>query len=244
MRKEIIGILLFFLLVFVLVSLVSYHPQDPSLNNATAGNAKNLFGVVGAYLADALIGLFGLGAFWVPILLLFMSIQFFADRPPLDFGLTLAGGLLLILTSAALLAYRQDHYVVFGNRFSSGGWIGIHLKKGLFRYTNPTGGGIILSLVWLVGFILMTGFSLMRFGEKCRAVAAKVVDRVKTAYLKRKERHTKAMKRQDRLRRQPPRTAPEIKIKAPKPKIMKPVPAPKQDVFAFMKKEEIGRAHV
>jgi DNA segregation ATPase FtsK/SpoIIIE, S-DNA-T family len=238
MRKEIIGILLFFLLVFVLVSLVSYHPQDPSLNNATAGNhIENLFGLVGAYLADALIGLFGLAAFWMPILLLFMSIQFFADRLPLAFGLTLAGGLLLILTSAALLAYQQDHYVVFGNRFSSGGWIGIHLKKGLFRYTNPTGGGIILSLVWLVGFILMTGFSLMRFGEKCQALLIKIVDQIKTVYLKRKERHAKAQKRQNRLKRQTPRTAPEIKIKAPKPKIMKPVPAPKQDVFAFMKKE-------
>ena len=238
MRKEIIGILLFFLLVFVLVSLVSYHPQDPSLNNATAGNhIENLFGLVGSYLADALIGLFGLGAFWVPLLLLFMSIQFFADRPPLDFGLTFAGGLLLILTSAALLAYQQDHYVVFGNRFSSGGWIGIHLKKGLFRYTNPTGGGIILALLWLVGFILMTGFSLMRFGAKFRAMVVKVVDQIKTAYLKRKERHTKALKRQDRLKHQPPRAVPEIKIKAPKPKIMKPAPAPKQDVFAFMKKE-------
>ena len=238
MRKEIVGILLFFLLVFVLVSLVSYHPQDPSLNNATTGSQiENLFGKVGSYFADALIGLFGLGAFWVPLLLLFMSIQFFSDRPPLDFGLTLTGGLLLILTSAALLAYQQDHYVLFGNRFSSGGWIGIHLKKGLFRYTNPAGGSIILSLVWLVGFILMTGFSLMRFGEKCRAMVLKIVDQIKTAYLKRKERHTKAQKRQDRLKRQTTRKAPEIKIKAPKPKVMKPAPAPKQDVFAFMKKD-------
>ena len=59
-------------------------------------------------LADALIGLFGLGAFWVPFLLLFLSIQFFASRPPLAFGLTFAGGLLLILTSGALLAFQQD----------------------------------------------------------------------------------------------------------------------------------------
>ncbi|MEX1355787.1 MAG: DNA translocase FtsK 4TM domain-containing protein, partial [Desulfobacterales bacterium] len=31
MRKEIIGILLFFLLVFTLVSLLSFSPLDPSL---------------------------------------------------------------------------------------------------------------------------------------------------------------------------------------------------------------------
>jgi S-DNA-T family DNA segregation ATPase FtsK/SpoIIIE len=238
MRKEIIGILLFFLLIFILVSLVSYHSQDPSLNNATAGNRiENLFGLVGSYLADALIGLFGLGAFWVPFLLLFLSIQFFASRPPLAFGLTFAGGLLLILTSGALLAFQQDHYVVFGNRFSSGGWVGIHLKDLLVRYTNPTGGGSILALFWLIGFILMTGFSLLRFGDKCRTIGSAIVDRIKTVYLKRKERRAKSIKRQNRLKTQPPRTAPEIKIKAPQPKIMKPAPAPKQEVFAFMKKD-------
>jgi S-DNA-T family DNA segregation ATPase FtsK/SpoIIIE len=238
MRKEIIGILLFFLLVFILVSLVSYHPQDPSFNNAAAGtHIENLFGLVGAYLSDALIGLFGLGAFWVPLLLLFLSIQFFASRPPIAFGLTLAGGLLLILTSGALLAFQQDHYVVFGNRFSSGGWIGIHLKNALIQYTNPTGAAIILALLWLIGFILMTGFSLLRFSDKCRAALMKVVDRLQTAYLKRKERRTKAAKRQNRLKIESTREAPEIKIKAPKPKIVKPAPAPKQEVFAFMKTE-------
>ena len=67
MRKEIIGILLFFLLVFTLVSLVSYHPLDPSVNNATSDDAvHNLFGLVGAHLAGILIGLFGLGVFWQP----------------------------------------------------------------------------------------------------------------------------------------------------------------------------------
>ena len=238
MRKEITGILLFFLLVFILVSLVSYHPQDPSLNNATAsGRVDNLFGLVGAYLADALIGLFGLGAFWVPLLLLFLSIQFFASRPPLSFGFTFAGGLLLILTSGALLAYQQDHYIIFGNRFSSGGWIGIHLKNLLIQYTNPTGGSLILALLWLIGFILMTGFSLMRFAEKCRAVLMKIIDHYKTIYLKRKERHAKAVKRQNRLKSRKPSPSAEIKIKAPKPKVMKPAPAPKQEVFSFMKKE-------
>jgi S-DNA-T family DNA segregation ATPase FtsK/SpoIIIE len=238
MRKEILGILFFFLLIFILVSLVSYHPQDPSLNNATGGNhIENLFGLVGAYLADALIGLFGLGAFWVPLLLLFLSIQFFSGRPPLVFGVTIAGGLLLILTSGALLAFQQDHFVLFGNRFSSGGWIGIHLNLGLVRYTNPAGSAIILALLWLIGFILMTGFSLLRFGEKCHAAMTKIADQVKTAYLKRKERRAKAHKRHQRLKTQPSKNAPDIKIKAPKPKVMKPVPVPKQEVFAFMKKE-------
>ena len=64
MRKEIFGILLFFLVIFTLISLLSYSPADPSINNARAsGQINNLFGAVGAHLAGMLIGLFGLGAF-------------------------------------------------------------------------------------------------------------------------------------------------------------------------------------
>ncbi|MFO7972821.1 MAG: DNA translocase FtsK 4TM domain-containing protein, partial [Desulfobacterales bacterium] len=36
MRKEIIGISLFFLVIFTLISLLSYSPADPSINHATS----------------------------------------------------------------------------------------------------------------------------------------------------------------------------------------------------------------
>ncbi|MEE8398444.1 MAG: DNA translocase FtsK 4TM domain-containing protein, partial [Desulfobacterales bacterium] len=52
MRKEIIGIFLFFLVIFTLVSLLSYSPLDPSINHAvTSREAHNFFGVFGAYLS-------------------------------------------------------------------------------------------------------------------------------------------------------------------------------------------------
>ena len=62
MRKEIIGIFLFFLVVFSLISLLSYSPTDPSINHVRGpGPIHNLFGWVGAHLAGMLIGLLGLG---------------------------------------------------------------------------------------------------------------------------------------------------------------------------------------
>ena len=57
MRKEIIGIILFFLVILTLISLVSYDSADPSILNARApGKVHNLFGVLGAHLAGILIG--------------------------------------------------------------------------------------------------------------------------------------------------------------------------------------------
>ena len=74
MRKEIFGILLFFLVVFSLISLLSFHPGDPSIHNAGGhGPVHNLFGALGAQTAGLLVGLWGLGAFWVPVLLLLAS---------------------------------------------------------------------------------------------------------------------------------------------------------------------------
>ena len=75
MRKEIYGIILFFQVIFTLISLISYSPLDPSINHVgAAGPVHNLFGFVGAQVAGLLIALFGLGALWIPLLLLLASI--------------------------------------------------------------------------------------------------------------------------------------------------------------------------
>src|SRR5512143_1550443 len=162
MRREIIGIFLFFFVIFTLISLLSYHPADPSIHSAATGaRVHNLFGVVGAHLAGLLIGLFGMGSFWIPLLLLLGSLQFFGNQSGRVMACTAAGGVLLVLTSAGLLALHQDHYVLFDRKFSSGGLLGIPIRAFLVTYANPAGGVIILVALWLVGFILATGFSLL-----------------------------------------------------------------------------------
>ena len=85
MRKEIIGIILFALVIFTLGSLFSYHPDDPSIHSAAGGNVThNMFGVMGAHTAGLLIGLFGIGAFWIPVLFLYFRFQFFLNNPGLS----------------------------------------------------------------------------------------------------------------------------------------------------------------
>ena len=46
------GIILILLGIMFVISVLSYHPSDPSLNSATSGTAKNLLGLAGSYLAD------------------------------------------------------------------------------------------------------------------------------------------------------------------------------------------------
>ncbi|MBW2435920.1 MAG: DNA translocase FtsK 4TM domain-containing protein, partial [Deltaproteobacteria bacterium] len=236
MRKEIIGIFCFFLVIFTLISLLSFSPNDPSIHNAKAGGEiHNLFGLLGAHLAGILIGLFGLGAFWIPLLLLLTSIHFFGDHPLQAKMSTLIGGIALVVITGSLLAMRQDTYLLFGSQFSAGGLIGLPLKSFLIKYTNFTGALIILILLWIVGFILSTGFSLIAFCLRCWDWISAIADRIKTIYLKWKERRERSRKFAQVDRKTTRAKAKKIKIKAATAKPMKPVPTPKQEEFKFMK---------
>ena len=236
MRKEIIGILLFFLVIFMLGSLLSYSPADPSIHNAKAlGSTHNLFGVFGSHSASIFIGLFGLGAFWLPILLLFASIHFFCKHPRKAVVLTIVGGILLVITTGSLLAFQQNHYLIFGSKFSSGGIIGIPLKSFFVRYANATGAAIILIIVWIIGFILATGFSMISFIRLCWRMAIVVSNRIKTLIVIWKERRAKAKKLSKIKKEHRSKKEEEIRIKTPEAKHIKDTPVPKQEVFEFMR---------
>ncbi|UCF93214.1 MAG: DNA translocase FtsK 4TM domain-containing protein [Desulfobacterales bacterium] len=236
MRKEIVGILLFFLVIFTLVSLLSFSPADPSIHNAKAsGPIHNLFGIIGAHVAGLLIGVFGLGACWLPILLLLASIHFFASRSPRALLATLCGGSLLIITTGGLLAIYQNHYIIFGNQFSAGGLVGIPFKSFLVKFTNFTGALMILILMWIVGFMLATGFSLLAFFKRSWGLVAAAADRLVTTYLKWKERREKARRRVKINQETHSKRERKIKIRPSATQPIKAVPAPKQEVFDFMR---------
>ena len=235
MRKELIGIFLFFLVILTLISLMSYSPADPSIHNAKAvGDIHNLFGLFGAHLSGLLVGLFGLGAFWFPILLLLASIHFFGNHPDKAIVLTIVGGILLVVTTGSLLALKQNHIIIFGTKFSSGGIIGIPLKSFLVKYSNVTGGTIILALFWLTGFILATGFSLIMLSKRCWKTIIFSADRIHTLIIKWKEQWKKSRKHSKIKKEQADKQEREIKIKAPRPKPVKEVPVPRQEAFDFM----------
>jgi S-DNA-T family DNA segregation ATPase FtsK/SpoIIIE len=236
MRKEIIGILFFFLVIFTLISLVSYSPDDPSIHHARAmGPIHNFFGLFGAHTAGLLVGLFGIGAFWIPIILLICSIHILGGRAHKTLAIIGGGGILLIITTGALLAVHQHAYTLFGNRFSAGGLIGIPLKSFLVTYSNGTGAVIILILVWLIGFILATGFSIFAFMKRCGSAAVSVYDKIQTLYLKQKERRLKARKRLKTIQDQRQKKQSEVKIKSAGPAPIKATAKPKQEVFDFMR---------
>jgi S-DNA-T family DNA segregation ATPase FtsK/SpoIIIE len=68
--NEAAGLVSLFAGLFIVLSLISFHPQDPSWNLATgATRAHNLTGKAGSYTADLCFQLFGLCSFTIPAIL-------------------------------------------------------------------------------------------------------------------------------------------------------------------------------
>ncbi len=167
MRKELIGILLFFLVIFTLFSLFSFDPKDSFLQHpGVNGGIHNFFGYAGATVSGHLIGLLGLGAYWIPILLLISSIHFFNARPGTTIAVTITGGMILAITTGGLVSFRDHYLLIWGSAFSSGGQIGLSFHRFLIAYTNISGSLVILFLLWIIGLILTTGFSLVGFSKR------------------------------------------------------------------------------
>jgi len=229
------GVVLVFALIFTAVSLLSYHPSDPSINRAgVSGEVQNLFGPVGAHVGGFLIYLFGLGAFWIPILLLIISVYTFKGYGKGVIILAVVGGLLLAVMTGGLLSVYQSYYLVFGKRFSSGGIVGIPLAKIAVKYSNRTGGLIFLLTIWTIAFIITTRVSLIALFQSLVRLCIRVFNRVGTAWIIWRERRNKAKRRTETRDKRLPRKKASVKVIKPCLKHVKEVPPGRQEAFEFI----------
>jgi len=164
MKKELYGILLLFSIILTAVSLFSYNAADPCVGPDFLIVPKvvhNLFGLVGAHVAGFFIYFFGMGALWVPLLLALLSVWFLKERSPKIIWLTLAGGMILMISTGSILFLFKDAYGFSNTLISAGGVIGRGLVSFLLKYTNSVGCITILLFFIIIGFTLTTGISLV-----------------------------------------------------------------------------------
>ena len=81
LKKEMIGIGLIGLFIFVMASLLSYHPLDPSFNTLSSGPVKNWCGRAGSYIGDALMQLFGIMSYCLAAYALVFAVFYVKKRP-------------------------------------------------------------------------------------------------------------------------------------------------------------------
>ncbi len=236
MRKELTGILLFFLVVFTLFSLFSFDPADPFFRHpGIHEHAGNFFGFTGATVSGYFISLFGVGAYWIPVFFLISSIHFFSAKSFISIATTIFGGVVLAVTTGSLISFQHHYVPVWGNFFAPGGQIGLLFYKALTAYANTSGALVILLLLWVIGLMLTTGFSIIGMAAKLQQVLTVMTARKTPATpinvaSTENSRKTKTIKREkvapEKSDTAPPRTMPQPPIVCePLPKTVATPPA-------------------
>ena len=155
--------------VYLMVSLVSFNPSDPSWSQtAWHEPIHNLGGSPGAWLADTLLFVFGVMAYAIPLVILGLCWITFRHRNYEDYidyfaiGLRLIGVLALVVTTCGLAAINADDIWYF----ASGGVIGSLVSSAMAPYLNQATGTLVLLCVWAAGITLYTGWSWLTIAEK------------------------------------------------------------------------------
>lgn len=158
--------------VFLLLALLTYHPEDPSWTSlSSVESVSNGAGRVGAFSADLLLASFGYFAYIFPLLVAYWGIKVLRERRmkagrswPLFF-IRLVGFLFIMMASTALMSVYIKADVSFLPN-NSGGAIGQELGALALNTFNATGSILILLTLLFLGITLFTGLSWILLAEK------------------------------------------------------------------------------
>ncbi len=158
--NEALGLVFLFAGVFVILSLVSYYPLDPSWNTATSAvKPHNLTGAAGAHISDLLLQSLGLGAFAIPVLLWMLAWRWVRSRPVSSPWIKTAGSALLIASVCVALALLP-HWRPWTNTYASGGVLGTLIAEWLIGSFNFAGTAIVTAVGLILSIYIVSTFSM------------------------------------------------------------------------------------
>ena len=156
--NEIVGFLLLSLGLVMLLSLVSYHTQDPSFDTAAASRPLNLVGYPGSYLSDLCFQLFGAAAFLFPLLTFLLSWKWIRSDELQAGGVKVLGAVLLTLALSAGLSFAP--FRLFAGTIRIGGTLGLTLASYLVDSLNVTGALVVTLTSMVISVYLVSTFTL------------------------------------------------------------------------------------
>jgi S-DNA-T family DNA segregation ATPase FtsK/SpoIIIE len=158
--------------VWLALILGTYARTDPAWSfSGTGAPIANRGGVAGAWLADLLLYLFGLSAWWWVIAGVVLVVAGYrrighpelATDHPLSLGIV--GFALVLLSSAAIEALRLYNLPALLPSVP-GGALGEMIGRALARFLGFNGATLVLLALFAVGFSLFSGMSWLRLMER------------------------------------------------------------------------------
>ncbi len=155
--------------LYLILILFGYDRADPSWSHSASGAlTHNPGGVLGAWLSDVLLYLFGFSAWWWVTLMLqrvwagYRNIRADSLFDQRALWLSLIGFLVLLFSSSALEALRLYTWKV-SLPLAPGGMFGAVLGHALAHDIGFVGATLFLLVLMAVSFSLYTGLSWLRF---------------------------------------------------------------------------------
>jgi len=157
--RDFLGIAVFAFSLFTIISLATYSPTDPSMNTSLSSQkvVTNSGGLIGAYISDGLVQLFGSGAFFFPIITLIIGWACIRGKEFNHWPLRLTSGIFLLTGLCALCAIQMNSDPIFKNYAQVGGLTGAALGTFLVIWLSNTGATIFLVTMILISLLAMTG---------------------------------------------------------------------------------------
>ena len=169
---------------YLLLSLWSYQPTDPAWSTTGTNDAiSNRGGIVGSWLADALLYGFGFPAYLSPLMLGFSGWLLFSwgkradSEGALHFWILKAVGLVMALSAASGLSTLS--LATYANLLplGAGGVLGEVVGNGFVSIFGASGTSLLLLAVFLTGVTLYTGLSWLMVIDRLGAVALLIMTR-------------------------------------------------------------------
>ncbi|WP_027072500.1 MULTISPECIES: DNA translocase FtsK [unclassified Luteimonas] len=241
--RDIAMILVAPLLLYLLVCLVTYSPDDPGWSTASGSVTaplSNAGGPVGAWIADVLLYLTGYVAYLLPLVL--GAVAWIAlygmdsdGDGQVDFGpaLRLVGIVGFLVAATGLLYLRMG--AVAGLPAGGGGVLGRLVGNSLNRGFGALGGNLFLLALLLVSVTLATGLSWLAVADRIGAWVLKLPELLRRG---RRQAADHIEARERRVEREETRRV-ETELRARREKVkIEPPPAPVVEKSERAKREQ------
>ncbi len=160
--NEVTGFLFLAAGILFLLSMASFHRQDPSWDTvAGVVRTGNLVGPVGAHVADVFLQSFGLAAFLFPLLIFALGWKWIRSEAVEAPIVKLLGSATMVL-SACGAAGLLPEWRLFDHTILPGGAAGFLVADSLKHALNPAGAVVVLATALLVSIYLVSTFTLAK----------------------------------------------------------------------------------
>lgn len=241
--EETIGMLVVAASLFYVVTLFTHNPSDPSLNSYSTevNEVSNLGGIVGAYLSDISIQVFGSASFIIPLITTIIGISLLLKKKiNIKQARRITGLVMLLLFTSILFSLFKLSGLSFVN---SGGLAGDLIASTLSKYINYAGAYLFTTVGIILSFMLSTGISMVHVTagsiKTLLALTSKSMRTAKDILSKYIERHkrlrdTKQQIKKENLKK---KSSPTIIVEPKKAEEKKKTPKETQEDFPFMDME-------